>query len=119
MEFINGIQPNSTIGWFRLHEAALKNEHERAFLNYKLLMYSYNNKGFQLQIQGELHMLFLEYELALKSFQSAFLFYFNIQDYIPALLMYFKIKSLQGEIFPEFELLKEMINNKRYILFKN
>lgn len=118
---ISGIkQVNYSIGWFRLHEAILKNEHERAFLNYKLLMHSFTNKGYQMQIQGELHLLFSETELALKYFYESFLFYFYSKDYIPALLLYFKIKELKTDIIPEFIQLKEIINNqkKKYILFE-
>jgi hypothetical protein len=91
-------QLNYSIGWFRLHEAALKNEHERAFLNYRLLMHSYNDKGFQYQVQGDLHLLFSEYELAIQSFQKAFLIYFYNEEYLHAFLIHSKIKELNGKL---------------------
>ncbi len=112
------------IGWFRLHEAAIKNEHERAFLNYKLLMYSYENKGFQLQIQGELHILFFEFEQATKAFKESFLIYFYNNDYIPALLIYLILKNhnlLNSKIIPNQEINKLLQfikeNKKEYVLF--
>jgi hypothetical protein len=108
-----------SIAWFRLHEASSKNEHERAFLNYKLLMHSYQNQGFQKQILGDLHTLFDETELAKKSFEQAFLIYLQEEDYISAILIYLKIKKHTDIILEEKNLLIEYLkkNKKKFILF--
>jgi hypothetical protein len=97
-------QLNYSIGWFRLHEAALKNEHERAFLNYRLLMHSYDHKGFQYQVEGELHLLFLEYDLAVVAFQKAFLIYFYNGEYLEALQISQRIEKIQTEPFAIIEM---------------
>jgi hypothetical protein len=104
---------NYCIAWFRLHEAALKNEHERAFLNYRLLIHSYDNIGFQHQIEGELHLLFLEYALAAISFKKAFLIYFYNQDYINAFLTHQRIENLTHEKLNETSQLQQIINQNR------
>lgn len=104
---------NYCIAWFRLHEAALKNEHERAFLNYRLLMHSYKDIGFQYQIEGELHLLFLEYDLAIKSFEKAFLIYFYNEDYIHAFLTHQRIEILNSKESKEATQLHQIINKNK------
>ncbi len=109
----------STIAWFRLYEAASKNEHERAFLNYKLLMHSFENKGFKLQIQGDLHLSFFEVDSALKLFKEAMMYYFHNKDYIQMIVMYLKIKSIDKNYLIDCQEIENFIkkNESLYSLF--
>jgi hypothetical protein len=93
------------IAWFRLHEAASKNEHERAFLNYRLLMYSYNDTTYKKEIKAQLHYFFDEKENAKNLFVEVFYEYKNCKEYTKCLAIYTYLK----ENFPLIPIQKECI----------
>lgn len=110
-----------SIGWFRLHEATIKNEHERAFLNYRLLMHSYIDQAYQKEVKAYLHYFFGEYSDALRLFREAFILYFEYKAYISAMMVYNAIKRLNAPSENECSQLKEIIdkNKKNYALFSD
>lgn len=84
------------VAWFRLQEAISKNEHERAFLNYKLLMYSYNDQIYKKEIKALLHYSFNEINEAVKLFVEIFYEYLQNKDYIKAMSIYFFLKNINS-----------------------
>jgi hypothetical protein len=108
-----------SIGWFRLHEATIKNEHERAFLNYRLLMHSYIDEAYQKEVKAYLHYFFGEYCDALRLFREAFILYFENKAYISAIMVYKAMKELNTSCADEYKQLKEIIekDKKKYSLF--
>ncbi len=84
---------SSSLAWFRLQESALKSEHERGLLNYKLLMHSYRSQGFKKQILGDLYVSFNEKDLAENSFNESFDLYFLKKEYFYAAIILLKLKN--------------------------
>lgn len=56
------------IAWFKLQESYLRNEHERAFIFFRLLSHSFNSDAFRFQALGDLHFIFENFELAEKNY---------------------------------------------------
>lgn len=82
-----------SIAWFRLQEACLKNEHERALLNYKLLMHSFRSVAYKKQILGDLYILFNELDLAEKTYHESFEYYLLDTDFFHAAKIIFILKK--------------------------
>ncbi len=108
-----------SIGWFRLHEATIKNEHERAFLNYRLLMHSYIDEAYQKEVKAYLHYFFGEHCDALRLFREAFILYFEHKAYISAIMVYSAMKKLNASSENEYKQIKGVVekNKKKYALF--
>ena len=84
----NGGSELCSIAWFRLQEAAYKNEHERAFLNYRLLMYSYNDNSYKKEVKAFLHYFFNEIDQAKALLNDVFYEYLHNKDYVKAISIY-------------------------------
>ncbi len=81
---------NFSIAWFKLYESALRNEHDRAMTNYKLLIHSYRSPGFKKQILGDLYLSLGEKDKAEIAYTEAFYSYVesvNIFDAAKILVM--------------------------------
>jgi hypothetical protein len=75
---VNAITSN--LAWFRLSEALIRNEREKAFIAYRLLSHSLSSDGFKNQVLGDLHYSFGEMSLAVDSYKHAFNFYCEKKD---------------------------------------
>ena len=113
-----------SIAWFRLQEAAYKNEHERAFLNYRLLMYSYEDNSYKKEVKAFLHYFFNEVNEAEALLRDVFYEYLQKKEYMKAISIYEFISFLHcskdidksflnSNLFPNIKypmLFKEIIN---------
>lgn len=110
---------SSIIGWFRLHEATVKNEHERAFLTYRLLMHSYCDIAYQKEIKALLHYYFDELPEAIKLLKESFQLYIEKEDVIKAFMIYQLIQKMNGSVTKEHEIIANIIkkNSIKYQLF--
>jgi len=93
-------QEYCNIAWFRLQEATQKNEHERAFLNYRLLMYSYDDPIYKKEVKALLHYFFHEDNAAVKLFLEIIYDYIAINQYIKAMAIYqFLAANFSEQVF--------------------
>jgi len=65
-------EKKQSIAWFRLHEAFLKNENERAFILYRLISHSIDDNGLKLLALGDLYLYFERQEEALNKYKESF-----------------------------------------------
>lgn len=89
---------NSSIAWFRLYESAVRNEHDRAMTNYKLLIHSYRSPGFKKQILGDLYLYLGEKNKAEEAYADAFYSYIETADIFHAAKILIIMKNLDCDI---------------------
>lgn len=70
-------EKKQSIAWFRLHEAFLKNENERAFILYRLISHSIDDNGLKLLALGDLYLYFEKQEEALNKYKESFNIFIN------------------------------------------
>lgn len=69
-----GTEHNSSLGWFNLARLVSKGEKEKAISLFKLLSYSFEDKAFALQVEGDLLKFFDDRSAVDKYIQAAFLY---------------------------------------------
>ena len=62
---------SKNLAWFKLSEFISRGEKERAFSIYKVLMLAFDNQGYCLLVEGDLHASFDENQEALSKYLEA------------------------------------------------
>jgi hypothetical protein len=90
----------SNLAWFRLSEALIRNEREKAFIAYRLLSHSFICSGFKYQALADLHFSFGEMSLAFESYKQAFMVYYDNHDIFGMLIIINRLLwNIEGALY--------------------
>jgi hypothetical protein len=110
--------PHASIAWFRLYESTLRNEHDRAMTNYKLLIHSYPSFGFKKQILGDLFLFLGEKAKAETAYNESFYSYVDENDIFNAARILLMMKSIALHIDNKYLFILDHLQKqkKQYVL---
>ncbi len=90
----NASLKNSCVAWFKLAELISRREKEKALNLYRLIAYSLNDKGYVLQVEGDI-LWALQDDLAIEKYSQAAYLYKKERKFLAAAAVYEHIITLQ------------------------
>ena len=88
----------SCVAWFRLAELVSRGEREKALTLYRLLSYSFKNKAYALQVEGDL-LWSMEDKRAINKYSQAAYLYEEDKDIVAAIGVFEHLLTLQPKSF--------------------
>jgi len=85
------------LAWFKIAEALLNREREKAFFYCKLLSHSLSSEAFRSQIIGDIHTCIGEISFALQAYKNAFLLYEKNNNIHGMSIIFFRTLSIDND----------------------
>lgn len=87
---------NCSIAWFKLAEFVARGERERALAVYRLLMHSWSDQAYALQLKGDLYAAFQDDDRAREAYLAAIILYEKSARPVEAAALYERIASFES-----------------------